>query len=494
MSEGIVRGAWFVTFCRSRAIRWLAALCLLLAVQKAARAGDIALPDCLPSQTVNIADGSLVSSRLLPQLADSVSTIGVTAMRSTFPWITGAGQTVVVIDTGMDYTHPALAGRYLTGYDFGDGDTNPMDDNPALDGHGTHVSGIIASGDATYGGVAPGVSIISLKVFPSVGQYASDTAILSALGWVNDHAAQYHITTVNMSLGDSRSDTYGMTRSAVDPNADYEPILRTLRSKGIFISAASGNDGYCGGVYQPGGVSYPAASPSVVSVGGTWASSQWSPWMFIWQDPYTWMVYDGNSLLISGANMADNGPRKDDIMVAANRYSFLSGKAPDLMAPGAIITSSIPIWMDTQDGNQDGFTGLLGTSMAAAHVSGAAALVRQALELTGKLDPDPNRQVDQILWILQTTGVELKDWYHDAWDPAFAGNNDNLVQIPADSNDWSRNWYIRPGSGDGSETYARIDLDAAITLVYSDAYVPEPASLLVLAAGLCCLRRRRRRR
>ena len=38
----------------------------------------------------------------------------------------------------------------------------------------------------------------------------------------------------------------------------------------------------------------------------------------------------------------------------------------DLMAPGAIITSSIPIWMDTQDGNQDGFTGLLGTSMAAA--------------------------------------------------------------------------------------------------------------------------------
>ena len=464
-------------------LRWSVLFLVGLCIAAVAQA-EWSLPSFLPPQAISLSDGSVVDARLLPQLADSVSTIGVTAMRQSHPNITGQGQVVAIIDTGMDYNHPALAGRYLTGYDFGSGDANPMDDNAELGGHGTHVAGIIASNDATYGGVAPGAKIIPLKVFASTGLEASDASVLSALNWVNDHAAQYHITTVNMSLGDDRKDTLGLTRSGVDPAADYEPILRTLRDKGIFISVASGNSGYLAAV------SYPAASPNVVSVGGTWASSQWSPWMFVWPDPYTWLVKSSTQWIFSNANMADNGPRKDDIMVAANRYKDGADSGPDLLAPGAIITSSIPVAWDTEDGTQDGFTGFMGTSMAAPHVAGAAMLIRQALEETGKLDPNPSRQVGQILWILQNTAIMLKDWYHDAENPADAGNNDNLIEVPPGSG----NWMIRPGSGDGMETYARIDVDAAINLVYSDQYIPEPTSLLILAFGVALRLLRVRRR
>ena len=485
MCEQAIRRGPRVRAFAQRTGWFAAAVCLAALAPAPARAGERGLPDFLPSQTILLSDNSVVTFPLLPQPADSVSTIGATAMRSTYPWITGAGQVCAVIDTGMDYTHPALAGAYLTGYDFGDSDANPMDNNPDTGGHGTHVAGIIASRDATYGGVAPGAQIISLKVFPSAGEYASDEAILAALGWVSDHAAQYHITTVNVSLGDDKKDTFGWTHADVDPNDEYEALFGALRSQGVFVSCAAGNSGYLGGL------AYPGASPQVVSVGGTWASNQWSPWMFLWPDPYTWYVYDSNSgtLLISGANMADNGPRTDDIMVVSNRYRSGADGGPDLMAPGAIITSSIPFALDLEDGNQDGFAGYLGTSMATAHVSGAAMLVRQTLELTGKLDSDPNRQVDQVLWILQHTGVTLKDWYHDALDPNDAGNNDNILEVPPDSS----HWYIRPGSGDGMETYVRIDVNAAINLVYSDAYVPEPATVSWMILGALSLFRRQRR-
>src|SRR5581483_8165698 len=94
--------------------------------------------------------------------------IGLDKARSAFSY-NGAGYSVAVIDTGIDYTHPDLGGawgaRVVAGWDFVNNDADPMDDN----GHGTHVAGIIGSSNATYYGVASGVNLIALKVLDANG-------------------------------------------------------------------------------------------------------------------------------------------------------------------------------------------------------------------------------------------------------------------------------------------------------------------------------------
>jgi subtilisin family serine protease len=69
---------------------------------------------------------------------------------------TGAGITVGIIDTGIDYNHPDLSANYIGGYDFVNNDNDPMDDHF----HGTHVAGIVAA-NGTLKGVAPGMLINS---------------------------------------------------------------------------------------------------------------------------------------------------------------------------------------------------------------------------------------------------------------------------------------------------------------------------------------------
>ena len=90
---------------------------------------------------------------------------------------TGSGITVCTVDSGVDYTHPALGGcfgpgcKVVDGYDFcvGTGcaaqDPDPMDER----GHGTHVAGIIALNDFTYRGIAPNANLVANKIFNNLG-------------------------------------------------------------------------------------------------------------------------------------------------------------------------------------------------------------------------------------------------------------------------------------------------------------------------------------
>ncbi|HZE88114.1 MAG TPA: S8 family serine peptidase, partial [Verrucomicrobiae bacterium] len=118
---------------------------------------------------------------------------------------TGAGMAVAIVDTGIDYTHPALGGclgnvsscRVKGGFDFVNNDSDPMDDN----GHGTECSGVAGANSGSLKGVAPGVNFVGLKVLAANGS-GSFSAIDSALNWVLTNRVGFNIKVVSMSLGD----------------------------------------------------------------------------------------------------------------------------------------------------------------------------------------------------------------------------------------------------------------------------------------------------
>jgi hypothetical protein len=271
--------------------------------------------------------------------------------------LTGAGYSVAIIDTGIDYNNPAFSGRYLGGWNFVGNNSNPMDDN----GHGTHVAGIIGSANATYPGIAPGVGIIALKVLDSSGSGTFGN-VDAALQWVAAHRQQYNIVAVNMSLG---SGNY-----TAEPFNFLDADLQTLVSQGVFVAAASGNSYFSYGS-QPG-LAFPAINNSVVSVGAVW---------------------DGSFGAASWANGAkDYTTAPDQITSFTQRSSAL-----DILAPGAYVTSTYL---------NNGFASMAGTSMASPMVAAAAVLVHQALDLTGHAVLGDE---SHILSILKATGVSIVD-------------------------------------------------------------------------------------
>ncbi|WMW24975.1 S8 family serine peptidase [Methanolobus sediminis] len=162
----------------------------------------------------------------------------------------GNGIKVAIIDTGVDYTHPDLAANYLGGYDYVNGDNNPMDDNS----HGTHVAGTILGIDNEIGvlGVAPNTGFYALKAADSTG-YCSYSDIIASINWaVNNNA-----DVITMSLGGS----YSSTLKAACDNA---------YASGVVVVAAAGNTG--------GSVIYPAGFDSVIAVAATDSSNNRASW------------------------------------------------------------------------------------------------------------------------------------------------------------------------------------------------------------------------
>src|SRR5215204_3602899 len=143
------------------------------------------------------------------QTTQSSSLIRLNNMRADprFAGIDGGGYSVVVIDTGADLNHPAfgpdsdgngIADRIVFQYDFsGANDSNATDTK----GHGTNVAGIVGSQNPSYLGMAPGVNLIILKVFPDNNGFASSVDIEEAARWVVNNAATYNVVAVNFSLG-----------------------------------------------------------------------------------------------------------------------------------------------------------------------------------------------------------------------------------------------------------------------------------------------------
>lgn len=113
---------------------------------------------------------------------------------------TGHGVTVAVLDSGVDASHPDLAGRVLPGIDLVDGTTDGRKD---FVGHGTTVAGLIAGrpdGDGVEG-LAYNVKILPVRVLDANNRYGDATTVANGVIWAVDHGAQ----VINMSLGGAAS-------------------------------------------------------------------------------------------------------------------------------------------------------------------------------------------------------------------------------------------------------------------------------------------------
>jgi lactocepin len=200
----------------------------------------------------------------------------------TDPGVNGEGVYIGVVDTGVDYTHPDLGGsgpgtqfpteKIPAGYDFGDNDSDPMDYN----GHGTHVSGIIAA-DGEVKGVAPKAKIVIAKIVSGGEGSAWDTTIAAAFDYMADpenldngpEGTHPPVVSVNMS--------FGADSGFVDPNAPDQKAIENCIANGIVVSLSAGNAYYSYhdyGVYpffpDYATVGSPAVTPNAIAVAASY--------------------------------------------------------------------------------------------------------------------------------------------------------------------------------------------------------------------------------
>lgn len=314
-----------------------------------------------------------------PTLAESTALVGATTAWAS--GYTGAGQTVAVLDTGVDKTHAFLSGKVVSEacYSTTDG-TYPATSvcpggvsestasgsgaacSSAVEGcdHGTHVAGIVAGKGASFSGVAKDAKLIAIQVFtrfdsttycgsssPCALSFTSDQ--IKALERVYALRSTYAIASVNMSLGGGSYTTYCDTDSR-------KTIIDQLRAAGIATVIASGNNGFTSSI------SAPACISSAVSVGSTG---------------------DGSG-----------GATADVVSTFSNSASILT-----LLAPGQWIYSSVP---------GGGYANFAGTSMATPHVAGAWAVLKSK---------NPSVSLTQVQNALTSTGLPILDTRNNITKP-----------------------------------------------------------------------------
>lgn len=293
-------------------------------------------------------------------LAAANQLTGLTQARNEYGFM-GYGQTVAVIDSGIAWDHPNLGGGFGTGYrvvggwDFGDEkDADPYDDGPS-GAHGTHVAGIVGATKGPTGdeGVAPGVDLVGLRVFNDQGAGYFGW-VEQALRWIHTNRNTFAnpITAVNLSLGTA------WNAATVPSWAMLEDEFAQLKADGIFIAVSAGNSFTS---YNVPGLSYPAASSSVIPV---------------------MAVDDGGGL---------------------SYFSQRHERA--IAAPGRTIRSTVPDYVGNQNGRTDDWASFSGTSMAAPYVAGASVLVREAMEFVGYT----NITQDTIYDHMMSTADEIFD-------------------------------------------------------------------------------------
>ncbi len=256
--------------------------------------------------------------KVYASLDRSLPIIGVPQMRDMD--FDGQGVTVAIVDTGVDRHHPDIRGRIAATKDF------TLDGFDDRSGHGTHVAGIIAGDGMSfagkYAGIAPAATLLVAKALRSDGTGRMSDC-MAAVEW----AVELGADVINLSLG---------TKGPADGEDALCDICNRAVGAGAIVCVAAGNDGP-----DRSTIGSPGAARWVIAVGAC----------------------DDNDQV---PDFSSRGPTEDGRM------------KPDVVAPGVDIVScragnaglGQPIGKD--------YTSATGTSMAAPHVAGLAALIKQA--------------------------------------------------------------------------------------------------------------------
>lgn len=251
------------------------------------------------------------------------------------------GIVVAVVDTGIDYNHEDLKDNVVKDKDGEQGfnaiynDRDPMDRN----GHGTHVAGIIGAkgnNDIGVAGVNWEVGLLGVKVLGDEG-WGSDAGVIAGLNYVLEQKYKgLNIRVVNMSLG-------GWEKPVLNPASDpYGSVIKAMSDSGIILVLAAGNEFQ--DTDNPGGPGSDIYNPANDYRGLL---------------PYPASFRFANTITV--ASMDEDRGRSD--------FSNYSPNYVHIAAPGGNVFSTLPEGKYASDS---------GTSMAAPHVAGAAALIAAA--------------------------------------------------------------------------------------------------------------------
>jgi subtilisin family serine protease len=261
-------------------------------------------------------------------------------IKTTSTWEETKGEEEIIIailDSGVDMDHPDLIDKiYSSGYDFVNDDSDATDD----ESHGTHVAGIAAAethNDEGIAGVAWNCKILPVKILDDLGS-GSYGEMSEAIIWAADSGAD----VINLSVGGGF------------PSTTLENALKYAYDMNVVIVASAGNDG--------GAVLYPAA-------------------------------YDDYCLAVAATDYNDE---RVDFSNSGGLWASNSGPEIDVAAPGARIISTVPTWFWGPDSFPYAWGD--GTSQAAPHVAGLAALIKSV---------KPNLSAAQIMDVIRYSADDV---------------------------------------------------------------------------------------
>jgi len=263
---------------------------------------------------------------------------------------------IAILDTGIDLDHADL--NVFHERSFIPGTINADDDH----GHGTHLAGVAAAKDNSFGivGIAPGARLWAIKVLESSGMGEIST-LIKGLDYINQHQNQVDVAV--LSLG-----------CECESGALDIAINNSIKA-GITIVVAAGNEGKDAGTFTP------ANNPEVITV---------------------------SAIADTDGKCGGNGPPTpygaDDMLASFSNY----GNVVDISAPGVDIYSTF---------KSNSYTKLTGTSMAAPHVAGAAALY---------ISLHPEASPNDVKNYLLTSGTNLSDLCNGNGHGYFTGDKDNF--------------------------------------------------------------------